>query len=72
MLRFAASTLLVTLAGLTQVVFGNEVVWDRAEILLSSDEAITDQVSKSLHGLLSFKLNLTFLIMPRIYYDYRI
>ena len=44
MLRFAASTLLVALAGLTQVALG-EVVWDRAEILLSSDEAITDQVS---------------------------
>ena len=43
MLRFA-STLLVTLAGLTQVALG-EVVWDRAELHLSSDEAITDQVS---------------------------
>ena len=58
-MRRFATLLLVTLLGLTQVGLANKK-WDRAEILLTSDDAITDQVSILNDINLFIELELTF------------
>ena len=58
-MRRFATLLLVTLLGLTQVGLANKK-WDRAEILLASDDAITDQVSILNDMNLCIELVLTF------------
>ena len=58
-MRRFATLLLVTLLGLTQVGLANKK-WDRAEILLASDDAITDQVSILNDRNPCIKLELTF------------
>ena len=58
-MRRFATLLLVTLLGLTQVGLANKK-WDRAEILLASDDAITDQVSILNDMNLCIEIELTF------------
>ena len=58
-MRRFATLLLVTLLGLTQVGLANKK-WERAEILLTSDDAITDQVSILNDMNLCIELELTF------------